>query len=96
MSSGQQTRFSFPISENKVAKCFDRIHCDIWGGCHVKTLCGASYFLTILDDASEGVWTYLMRDKSEASLLIKNFCAMVSTQFGAKVKVIGVIMGVNL
>jgi len=63
----KQTHIPFPISENKASKCFDLIHCDIWGGYHVKPFCGASYFLTILDDASRGVWTYLMHAKSEAS-----------------------------
>ena len=31
---------------------------------------------------------YLMKEKNEASKLSKNFCLMVNTQFGVKVKVI--------
>jgi len=48
----KQTRMSFLLSENKALNCFDLIHCDIWGSYHVKLLCGAQYFLTIVDDAS--------------------------------------------
>jgi len=64
---------AFPISENKASKYFDLIHYDILGGYHVKSLCAASYFLSKLDDASRGVWTYLMHDKSEALELVRNF-----------------------
>ena len=67
---------------------FDLIHCDIWGAYYVKSFCGASYFLTILDDASRCVWVYLMREKSEASQIVKDFCAMVQTQFKTKVRTI--------
>jgi len=83
----KQTRIPFPISDNKASNYFDLTHCDIWGGYCVKSLCGASYFLTILDD-DKGVWTYLTQEKSEASQLVKKFCIMVNIQFGAKVKII--------
>ena len=88
MFAAKQTRIPFPISESKASQCFDLIHCDIWGGYRVKSLCGASYFLTILDDDSRGVWTYLMQEKSEASQQVNFFCVMVKTQFGVNVKVI--------
>ena len=39
---------------------------------------GAHYFLTILDDASRPVWVYLMKEKEEASSLLKNFVAFVN------------------
>ena len=60
----------------------------MWGGYRVKSFSGARYFLTIVDDASRGVWVYLMSEKSEASQLLMDFCVMVETQFGTKVKTI--------
>ena len=69
----KQSRIPFSISDNKVSKCFDLIHCNIWVGYHVMPFCRASYFLTIPDDASRDVWTYLIHDKSEASQLVKTF-----------------------
>jgi len=56
----QQTRLPFNISENKDSKPFDLIHCDISGARFVKCFCGASYSLSILDDANRCVWVYLM------------------------------------
>ena len=79
-----------------MSKCFVLIHCDIGADYHVKSFCGASYFLTILDNAGRGVWTYLMHDKSEASQLVRNFCVMVTIQFWARVKSLEVLMGANL
>lgn len=46
------------------------------------------YFLTIVDDFSRGVWVYLKAEKSEVSHKIKQFCSMVLTQFGKRVKVL--------
>jgi len=63
----KQTRVSFPISENKATSCFHLIHCDLWGPYRTKSFCDAQYFLTIVDDASRGVWIYLLKEKSEAS-----------------------------
>ena len=63
----KKTHLPFSISRNKALKLFDLVHCDIWGAYFVKSLCGASYFLTILDDATQCVWVYLMKAKSEAS-----------------------------
>ena len=54
-----------------VRSYFDLIHCDIWRAHYVKSLCDASYVLTILDDASRSVWVYLMKEKSEASQILK-------------------------
>jgi len=85
---GKQTRLPFPSSDSKAKGCFDLIYCDIWGAYSVESLCGAHYFVTIVDDASRGTWVYLMKYKSEASKLIVNFCVMVKTQLNLNIKVI--------
>ena len=84
----KQTQLSFHLSDKNAINCFDLIHCDIWGAYRVESLCGAHYFLSIVDDASRVTWVYLMKEKSEASQLIMNFCLMVKIQFNAIVKTI--------
>jgi len=42
--------------------------------------------LSIEDDISRGVRVYLMKERSEASQIVKDFCTMVNTQFDTKVK----------
>ena len=48
----KQTRTQFPVSKNNATNIFDLIHCEIWGPYKTPSLCGAHYFLTIVDDAS--------------------------------------------
>ena len=79
---------SISTSESKANNLFDLIYCDIWGPYRVKISCCASYFLTIVDDASMAMWVYLMKEKSEVSVLLKGFMAMANNQFGKGMKVI--------
>ena len=64
------------------------IHCDIWGLYRIPYLCGAYYFLSIVDDISRSTWVYWMQDRSEASKLLKGFIAMVRNQFHKGIKVV--------
>lgn len=81
----KQTRSPFHLSNNRSKNPFDLIHCDIWGGYRTPSHTGAHYFLTIVDDHSRCTWVYLMRYKSETFYFLKNFCAMVKTQFQRQV-----------
>ena len=72
----KQTREVFYQSLNKTKECFEMIHCDVWGPDRVQSSCGARYFLTIVDDFSRTVWTYLLLEKSEVQTVLQNFCAM--------------------
>ncbi|CAH9129521.1 unnamed protein product [Cuscuta epithymum] len=91
----KQTRLPFPTSAIKTTHCFELIHCDIWGGYRCDSISGARYFLSIVDDFTRGVWVYLMKNKSEVSQLLIQFCNMVSTQFEQKVKRIRTDNGVE-
>lgn len=82
----KQTRSSFPLSNKRAAKCFDLIHCDLWGAYRQASSCGAYYYLTIIDDCSRSVWVYLLKEKSEASTYLVDFCRLVETQFNKIVK----------
>ncbi|XP_056849759.1 retrovirus-related Pol polyprotein from transposon RE2 isoform X2 [Raphanus sativus] len=84
----KQTRKVFPDSFNKATIPFALIHCDVWGPYRTPSSCGAVYFLTIVDDYSRAVWTYLMLEKSEVASLLRSFCAMSDRQFGHRVKTI--------
>jgi len=79
---------NFLASESHARDLFELIHYNIWGAYRVPSLCGAQYFLIIVDDASRAVWVYLMKAKGEVSVLLQNFVIMVKTQFGKDVKII--------
>lgn len=56
------------------------------GPYRTPTHLGARYFLTIIDDFSKGVRLFLLNDKTESSIQIKNFLGLVFTQFDKRVK----------
>ncbi|CAA7015697.1 unnamed protein product [Microthlaspi erraticum] len=84
----KQTREVFPESLNKTMECFELIHVDVWGPYRVPSSCGASYFLTIVDDFSRSVWIHLLLAKSEVRQFLQKFCAYSEKQFGKTVKTI--------
>ena len=84
----KQSCNKFTLSKNNAQDLFDLIHCDIWGLYRTPSSCGAHYFLSIVEDASRGTWVYLMKDKTEASKLLKYFIVMIKNQFGKGFKVV--------
>ena len=64
------------------------IHYDIWGPYRIASLCGAHYFLSIVDEASRATWVYLMKEKGEASKILKEFIIMIRNQFHKGIKVV--------
>ncbi|CAM8987559.1 unnamed protein product [Rhodiola kirilowii] len=83
----KQTKLSFPLSTHNTSTAFELLHSHVWGPFHVPTMTGAQYFLTVVDDYTSAVWTFLMKYKSETADIIINFFHMVNTQFGKSVKV---------
>lgn len=51
----KHTRDKFTLSNNKSSNVFDLIHCHLWGPYRTTSSCGASYFLTLVDDYSRVV-----------------------------------------
>ena len=84
----KQKRMPFSNSDSSTSHIFDLIHIDLWGPCKSKTITGSSYFLTILEDFSRSIWTFLLGDKTQVYQTLSNFLAYVSTKFQRSVKTI--------
>jgi len=67
----KQTQKKFPISTHNAKDVFDLIHCNIWDPYRYPSLCGAHYFLSLVDDVSRATWVYLMKVRGEASKLLR-------------------------
>ena len=52
----------------------------------VKSLGGAAYFISFIDDYSRKIWVYLMKKKGDAFDAFKTFDGFVTTQKGTKLK----------
>nr|GEX74015.1 ribonuclease H-like domain-containing protein [Tanacetum cinerariifolium] len=66
----KQTREPFTLSDHKSVKPGELVHLDLWGPYRVSSKEGFKYFLTIVDDYSRAVWTYLLKTKDEAYKLL--------------------------
>ena len=84
----KQKHLAFSSSESISVDCFDLIHCDVWGPFNPCTTQGYQYFLTIVDDASRFVWTFLMKHKSDVKDILVQFLTTVNTEFSKKIKMI--------
>lgn len=81
-------KLPFSRSESRADGSFKLVHMDLWGPYRIKSLQGASYFLTILDDHSRCTWTYLLHNKGQVEKTIRDFIAMVRNKFEKEIKVI--------
>jgi len=84
----KQTRDKFSLCDHQALNIFDLIHCDLWGPYKTPSCCGASYFLTIVDDCSRAVWIYLLKEKTEVSVTLKKNFTLVERQYNKCVKMV--------
>ena len=86
----KHTRVSFPISNKKSSYPFHLIHSDI--PLTVPNVSGARWFVSIIDDCTLVTWIFLLKKKSDVSIVIPNFHSMVKNLFGVQIKSLGQIM----
>uniref|UniRef100_A0A1X7VFZ3 GAG-pre-integrase domain-containing protein n=1 Tax=Amphimedon queenslandica TaxID=400682 RepID=A0A1X7VFZ3_AMPQE len=64
---GKPHRSAFPShSETRAKEPLELVHSDICGKVNSKTLSGAEYLLTFINDFTRYVWIYVLKQKSEA------------------------------
>ncbi|CAM8972042.1 unnamed protein product [Rhodiola kirilowii] len=82
----KQTKQSFSLSKTTTSGIFELLHSDVCGPFQEPTNSGAKYFLTVVDDFSRAVWTFLMRQKTEVPDIIIGLFALIQNQFDKQVK----------
>ena len=84
---GKHHRSSFPKSGSRRAtKLLEIVHSDVCGRLEAKSLSGAEYFVTFIEDKSRYVWIYILKNKSEVFKKILEWKSMVEKSSGEKVK----------
>ncbi|GJR99898.1 ribonuclease H-like domain-containing protein [Tanacetum coccineum] len=86
-NKAKQTREPFSLSDHKSTKIGQLVHLDVWGPYKITSRDGFRYFLTVVDDYSRAVWTYMLKGKDDVYDSIVNFVNMLSNQFETNVKV---------
>ena len=60
------------------------VHTDIYRPLDPVSLGGNKYFITFIDDFSRKLWVYILKEKSVAFNIFKNFKALVEVESGYK------------
>ena len=84
----KQRSLSFPHQNNMSKEPFDLVHMDIWGPFSTESVEGYRYFLTIVDDHTRVTWIYMLKSKSDFSVILPSFVKLVRTQYKANIKMI--------
>ena len=74
------------LSNKKKSEPLDLVHSDVCGPMPVRSLGGASYFITFIDDSTRKVWMYSMARKYDAFQCFQKFLALVENMSGKKLK----------
>ena len=74
---GKHTRLTSWSLDKELGIPLDLVHSDLCGPMPIKSLGGASYFLTFIDDSTRKVWDFLLKNKSGTFDAFKKFLDMV-------------------
>lgn len=87
--AGKQTRVAFKSSTPPRVSCIlDLIYSDVYGPMKTRSLGGALYFVTFIDDHSRKTWIYTLKMKDQVFDVFKQFYALVERQTRKKLKCI--------
>ena len=84
---GKQNRISFRRNiASRKSHVLDLVHYDVCGPLKVRTLGGALYFVTFIDDHSRKVWAYTLKTKDQVLDVFKHFQANIERETGRQLK----------
>lgn len=77
----KQNRNPFPQLQRRRESLFELVHVDLWGPYGEDNVNHYKYVLTIVEDHSRTIWTYLLRTKDQVPIVIHAFIKMVEVHF---------------
>ena len=86
---GKQCKNGFKSSQKVTSVSLELVHSDVCGKMGQKSLGGAEYFLTFVDDYTHYTWVYPLNTKDQAFEMSKEWQAEVENFKGLRVKTLG-------
>lgn len=87
--AGKQKRVLFRSHPpSRKTELLELVHLDLCGPIKTRTLGGALYFATFIDDCSRKLWSYILKTKDHVLGVFKQFQASVERETGKKLKCI--------
>ena len=88
-TEGKHHRTQFPTDSGKRSKeLLALVHSDICDKINAKSLSGAKYFLTFIDDCTCYVWVYVLKCKDQVLEMFLEWKALVEKSTGQKLKML--------
>ena len=75
-----------PRVNNRASSPFELVHSNAWGSCPVVSSTRFRYFVTFVDDYSQTIWLYLMKNHSKLFSHFRALCAKIHTKFHVSVQ----------
>ena len=85
---GKQCRSSFQASSTKTKAPLELVHSDVCGKMGSKSLGGAEYFLTFVDDFTHYIWVYPLKTKDQVFERLQEWKTLVENSSKWKLKVL--------
>lgn len=82
----KQTRDPFPLLHRRTEQLFDMVHADVWGPYTEESVSNTNFVLTLVEDHSRAIWTYLISSKDLVCSVLTSFILMVKTHFKREIK----------
>ena len=90
-------RVTFKSSQHSIkTNVLELVHSDVCDPMKTKSLGGASYFITFIDDHSRKIWVYNLKTKDQVLQVFNQFHAFVEREFGEKLNALKLIMKVSI
>ncbi|KAG8471889.1 hypothetical protein CXB51_036391 [Gossypium anomalum] len=83
---GKQKRVRFIRGIHNTKGTLEYIYFDLWGPSRVPSRGGANYMLTFIDDFSNKVWAFFLKQKSDVFFVFKYWKTMIGKQRGKQIK----------
>ena len=86
--AGKAKRVSFKHSSLRQKGILELVHSDVCGPLKVRSMGGALYFVTFIDDHSRKLWVRMLKSKDQVFDVFKEFHVFVERETGKKLKCI--------
>jgi histone deacetylase 1/2 len=83
---GKAHRLHSPQSQTTYSQPLELVFSDLWGPAPSTSSSGYNYYITFIDAYSRYTWIYLIKSKSEALTIFKQFKHMAELQLGHSLK----------
>jgi histone deacetylase 1/2 len=83
---GKAHKLHSPLSHTTYTTPLELVYSDLWGPSPTPSKQGYTYYISFVDAYSKFTWIYLLKSKSDALLIFKQFKSLVELQFGQPLK----------